>query len=310
MAAVPGANKMKTTFRRYDAQRDFLRVRDLLADTFIHHPLNWTIERWNYARHFVAPLFGSVRTWEENIGIWEDAASGIVGVAHGESDSPDGAHFEIAPEFSSLYPEMIEYAQEHLSAHQNGERRLCLHIQEGNAPLVRAAEQMGYARQPQGRCCITEHAMKNMPAINLPASFTIRSMAECNDIERRRRGLGLSFNHVDPKEWPSAQAYDELQKAPDYRPDLDLYVVAPDGEFIASCIVWHDRWNQVCMLEPVGTHPDYRRRGFAREVIYEGLRRAARLGATRAFVGADFPVYLSIGFRVKYQSYWWERTFN
>lgn len=150
--------------------------------------------------------------------------------------------------------------------------------------------------------------MKDLPPAALPPGFVIRSMADRNDIERRRRCTGLSFNHTDPREWPSAQVYQELQKAPDYRPDLDLYVVAPDGEFISCCVVWHDRKNHICMLEPVGTLPDCRRRGFAREVIVEGFRRATRLGATRAFVGADLPVYLAIGFKVKHESYWWEKT--
>lgn len=53
----------------------------------------------------------------------------------------------------------------------------------------------------------------------------------------------------------------------------------------SSSTAWLDRANRVGTLEPVGTLPEYRRRGLARAAIYEGLRRLAREGVTRAFLG-------------------------
>ena len=46
-----------------------------------------------------------------------------------------------------------------------------------------------------------------------------------------------------------------------YRSDLDCVVEAPDGTFAAYVLCWYDEDNGVGEFEPVGTHPDYRRRG-------------------------------------------------
>lgn len=96
--------------------------------------------------------------------------------------------------------------------------------------------------------------------------FRLLSMAEQNDIEKRREIFGRAFNHEDPKEWGSAFSYRELQKAPDYRKEHDLFIVAPDGTYAACCIVWYDDVNRVGHLEPLGTHPSYRRMGLAIQV--------------------------------------------
>ena len=53
---------------------------------------------------------------------------------------------------------------------------------------------------------------------------------------RRDYETGHDFNHPDPADWPSAFAYRELQKAPDYRADQDLFIVDPDGRYAAGCI--------------------------------------------------------------------------
>lgn len=123
----------------------------------------------------------------------------------------------------------------------------------------------------------------------------------------RREIFGRAFNHTDPAEWPSAFAYQELQRAPDYRRDLDLSVVSPDGMYVACCVVWLDARNRMAVLEPVGTHPDFRGRGLGREVVLEGIRRAAALGAERVWVGSGQPFYQAIGFRKALTAYRWTK---
>ena len=97
-------------------------------------------------------------------------------------------------------------------------------------------------------------------------------------------------------------AYRRLRAAPVYRRDLDLVAAAPDGTFAAYAIVWYDPASAVGEFEPVGTHPDFRRRGAARTVMLEGLRRLRELGARRALVAssannpASIRLYESVGF--------------
>jgi ribosomal protein S18 acetylase RimI-like enzyme len=90
-----------------------------------------------------------------------------------------------------------------------------------------------------------------------------------------------------------------------YRPELDCVLEAPDGTFAAYVLCWYDDANRVGELEPVGTHPDYRREGLGAAVCRYALQRLQQAGAMQVVVyagGRDEDecaraLYESIGFR-------------
>ena len=59
-------------------------------------------------------------------------------------------------------------------------------------------------------------------------------------------------------------------RSPVYCHNLDIVAIAPDGQIGAFCIVWMDPVNKVGLFEPVGTHPDYQRKGLGKAVMVEG----------------------------------------
>jgi len=81
------------------------------------------------------------------------------------------------------------------------------------------------------------------------------------------------------------------------------------NEYVSCCILWYDEKNKMGVLEPVGAHPDFRRKGLGREVVMEGTRRAAALGAERVWVGSGQRFCEAIGFERKYVSYTWTKQF-
>ncbi|QMU79765.1 GNAT family N-acetyltransferase [Streptacidiphilus sp. PB12-B1b] len=103
----------------------------------------------------------------------------------------------------------------------------------------------------------------------------------------------------------SAEGYQGVRQTPAYRGDLHLLVEAPDGTMASSTIMWLDEANRTVEFEPVGTHPDYRRRGLARAMLLHGMHLARAAGATHATVaclGAPAhpsarELYYGVGFR-------------
>jgi ribosomal protein S18 acetylase RimI-like enzyme len=103
--------------------------------------------------------------------------------------------------------------------------------------------------------------------------------------------------------------YRALQRIWPYRRDLDV-VAEVIGEsqdhprFASSCLAWLDELHGVGELEPVGTDPQFRRRGLAAATCAEAVRRLAEAGATTAIVYAsadpEYPaplsLYRSLGF--------------
>ena len=65
--------------------------------------------------------------------------------------------------------------------------------------------------------------------------------------------------------------------------------IAPNGDIASFTTVWFDDVTRCAYFEPVGTYTPYQRRGLAKAVMFEGLRRVKRLGATFAFVGGFSP---------------------
>jgi len=84
--------------------------------------------------------------------------------------------------------------------------------------------------------------------------------------------------------------------------------VAPDGEFASFAGTWYIAENRIAYIEPVATDPDHRRKGLGTAVVLEGLRRAAKLGATVAHVGSDQPFYRSMGFCVAFRQSLWRKV--
>lgn len=318
--SMGATQEIKAIFRKYEPLKDFLRVRDMLVETYraFERPINWPIVRWQYARHFCAPMLGAygssdsiddslknnikkskqaIRLWENAVGIWENENKEIVAVVCPDEYVPwhpgSGlAFFQRRPGYDSLLDEMLEYSQKKFIK----ESKSNLWIPAHDKPLQDAAIKHGFKCIEKSFENWLEYDLKNLPGANLPVSFRFQSMADNNDLERRRKVLGLSFYHKDPKEWATIFSYQELQRAPDYRKDLDLVVVAPDGEFVSCCIAWVDTKNEIAMLEPVGSIV----LGMGREVVLEGLRRARNLGAKTGIMETRLKYYEKIGFVKKY----------
>ena len=90
---------------------------------------------------------------------------------------------------------------------------------------------------------------------------------------------------------------------PQYRPELDLVVVAPDNTLAGFCVGWLASERQVAQVEPCGVHPHFHKLGLSRVLLLEMLHRFKQYGATMAMVETNLDraaarsAYESIGFR-------------
>jgi ribosomal protein S18 acetylase RimI-like enzyme len=135
----------------------------------------------------------------------------------------------------------------------------------------------------------------------LPDGYTLRAVHGEHDLERR---VDVHRRTWEPSRF-TLESYRNVRRTWPYREDLDCVVEASDGTFAAYTLAWYDDENRVGELEPVGTHPDHRRRGLGRAVNLFALHRLRDAGAERAIVlcrGDDeYPIpkllYESVGFR-------------
>ena len=147
--------------------------------------------------------------------------------------------------------------------------------------------------------------------------FNIRELADVPAPELLSGFRFLSANDVPPAAavrahrdaWQSTNftetAFERVRTTWPYRSDLHVLVAAPDGALVATAIIWLDLATRTAEFEPVGTHPDFRRRGIGRALQLHGMRLARAAGAEYMLVAclggpahqAARAMYYSVGFR-------------
>jgi ribosomal protein S18 acetylase RimI-like enzyme len=316
---------MQTTLRPYDPNTDYARIREFLIDTFTLYqkPFNWLIDRWNFCRYCVIPIhnyynvryFGvptrplhhvrdELPYWEKTIGVWENEEGAIVGVVHSENEEAGEAWTQIHPDYIALYDEMVTYAEAHLADRVDDVAFVKLYVNDGSE-LEAIARARGYKKLPY----TTHHAEyvidpEALPEPELPDGFVIKSVLDEDDVDKRRIAKAIAFGGgYAPSDWVPASLYQQIQQAPDYRKDLDLFIVAPNGEYVSFCTIWVDEKNRYANFEPVGTHAAYQRQGLGRALLTEGFRRMAARGITRSFMDSGNEFYRKIGFKELPEAY-------
>jgi ribosomal protein S18 acetylase RimI-like enzyme len=135
----------------------------------------------------------------------------------------------------------------------------------------------------------------------IPGGFVVRPLAGGSEVEAyvalQRAVFGSKNMTV---EWRA-----RTLRHPDYVPELDLVVAAPDGRLAAFCICWLNRHGEQVtgQVEPLGCHEDFRRYALGRVALAEGLRRLREFGAEKIHVETDnyrntaMRLYESMGFQ-------------
>jgi GNAT superfamily N-acetyltransferase len=82
-----------------------------------------------------------------------------------------------------------------------------------------------------------------------------------------------------------------------YRPDLDLFVAAPDGQVAGYGLFWPDPVTGVGLVEPIRTEDAHAGQGIASHLIAVGLDRLAAHGCVRLKVCSHRDLYQRAGFR-------------
>lgn len=283
---------MKPTYRPYQSEDDYWRMRQFLREIFILNgrlQRSWHVARLEYARWHTCLNCANV-TLQEVVHLWEDG-SRLVAIL-----MPDGgrgeAHFMIHPDFQSksLEEEMLLTAEQKLSEEkEDGTTRLLLWAHQSKQSLQEVIAAHGYHKED-----FPEHQWRRdleqpIPDVPLAPGYTIRSLGDGLELLERCYASGLGFHEGDIKTAVENRDdpawYRNIQTAPLYRRDLDLVAVAQDGAIASFCTIWFDDVTRTAYFEPVATVPAHQRKGLGKALLTEGLRRLQRMGATRAFVG-------------------------
>ncbi|HEY3502210.1 MAG TPA: N-acetyltransferase [Actinocatenispora sp.] len=237
---------------------------------------------------------------DEQILLWWDAADRPAAVVL--RDQPGTARCAVNPAYlhdSTLADAVLADLSRRLDRADGGP---WIDPPPGPGALTRALLAAGYEPDPD----IWLHLWRPLASVPEPAAVTVREYREADEAAR------VAVQHAAfPGSSLTAGRYRRLRWVPGFRPELDL-VCEVDGRITAFCLAWLGPSGGTALLEPTGTHPDHRRRGYARAVLGEAFRRLAGLGATGVAVltpVANRPavgLYRALGFAAvaERRSYW------
>lgn len=248
----------------------------------------------------------------ENIRLWEDEHGRLVGWAVLQTPfwSID---FACHPEAEAcLLREMLLWADrraEQALGTPSGHPAWYVNVFIGQGERIQALQEIGFADQSQvgedswSKVLMVRTAHIPVRQYPIPPGFTVRPLtgeAETPAYVELHQAVFETKNMT--VDWRM-----RTLRHPDYVPELDIVVAAPDGRLAAFCVGWLDRRpysKPIGQIEPLGCHKDFRRFALGRVALAEVLRRMQAFGVESILVETDnyrntaLALYKSLGFSV------------
>lgn len=256
--------------------------------------------------------------------LWQTTTGQIIGwgslwVPLNDSDREGHWGFKVRPSYrqQGLEAEMLAWAEDRLR--QMGQQR-------GAIMQLRASSR---DCQTDRLRFLTEHGFmvdrefyqmsrllsQPMPPAQLPDGFTVRPVQG----EAEAHAWVEMFNQAFIDHWNhhpyTVEQFLHALTSQDYRPDLDLVAIAPDGTlaaFCSNCICQADNQRsgrQEGWVGVLGTRRGFRRLGLGRAMLLTALQKLRAAGMDIALLGVDrqnpsgaLHLYQSVGFQRRYST--------
>ncbi len=297
------------TIREVDythSETEFEEMRELLVKSYLvsRKPFNLrlaVIENWNHGSRFLEP----VEYFTSRIHLWRDEQGDLAGfLIRGNTLTS----LQIDYNHRYLEAEMLDWAERHWAGDQGQIRAF---VFDWDTERQKLLEQRGYEKGEAVEDVRIYDLARPTPEASLPPGFRIASMAEYPDpkarIDLENSIWGASLDEA----WFRGKS-----SAPSYSADWDLIAVSPDGELAAENLVWRYPRNHTAEIDPLGTHPDYRRQGLARAMVLESFKRMRANGIQYAYIASETQdpivahLYASLQPVETYQAYLWRKQVN
>jgi len=231
-------------------------------------------------------LFGVPET-QSNTRLWETPTGELLGFAivNPHYQTVD-LEVKAVQNREPILSEMIEWAT--VQMHQAGLKLLRTHCRADNQAALTLFATHGFTPEPHGTIHLQRALNLPIPPPQLPDGFIIRPVVGEQEVEQLVELQRAAFGTMN-----MTVAYRlAMMRVPDYEPLLDLVVVAPDGSLAAFCLnIIPATENQLTgrkegWLDPIGTRPQFQRRGFARALLRHGLHLLQQRGIEQALTNA------------------------
>jgi ribosomal protein S18 acetylase RimI-like enzyme len=259
------------TERGFDGRRDLPELLTLIgsakassdAHAFLHPGgLQWLLRKVGHG-----PF--AVRQWFDR-----DVLTGVV--------VEDSGYVIIQAATSALDRHLWLLGQAEAHLRQSGQATIEVSVWESDRELLSSLQSLGY--EPSG----TYGHELVYEAVDVPRDPTLPEGFSMRWLEPNLDDAYIELHRAAWSTW-APSTYDRRMHAavttmPDFARELVPIIAAPDGALAAYCIGWFDPRTRTVEIEPLGTHPEFRRLGLARAIVQEVVKLSAQRAAKSVMV--------------------------
>lgn len=234
--------------------------------------------------------------WEDDLGV---AAWLLVGPRHKSYDA------QVRPDLrgNDFEREVLEYADNHtvemMRRYNIGGDCIYGDAFRDDTARIKLLLALGWEADNELPYILNRTEINSIDVPVLPDGYSFQSAKGVEDAAALAEVHNAAFGRVG---W-TPELYRKVMESPGYAPERELVIQSPDGTYVAFTVIWYDHLNRTGLFEPVGTHKDYRCRGFGRAIVLYGMQQMSAAGMEFATVGhfglneAARRLYQSCGFK-------------
>ncbi len=299
--------------RPYSQARDFFALRAFVQT-------GRQVSKRNYAFLHVGDVswrltHATNQSIPDCLDLWEDLDGRLIGFAWFTPDH-NGVTIQVHPDYfysnlRQIICQWVEQKYQSVIRQKTAGSILrigCFDHDYLNQDLLK---RLGYQKDPFHYVHFSRPLTRAVKKRSLLSGFNVRATTKA-DIAARAALYNVAFGTDAVTE----QSYQQVRTVPDYMADLDLVAVAPSGRLAGFAQCWLDSVNRIGFFEPIGTHPDFRRHGLGKTLIYEGLFRMQTWGMSEAWIYTESPnlpaqkLYTSLDFNIFAREYDYIKDLN
>lgn len=261
--------------------------------------INWNWARWEWM--FFHPEFD--RNLIGKIGLWF-ADEDLVGLTTYDHYFGE-AFFAVKEGFEQLEKDILEYA----IANFCDENGLGIAVNDTDIKTVELLKKYGFSINQQTENILELKLSDFNFDIKQIEGISLESINKEKDLYKHHELLWKGFDHEGkaPLDEDTINKQEIMLSAPHMNSLLHVIAKNESLEYVSYCGLWYDENLDYVYIEPVCTIPEYRKKGIARIVLAQALKRAYDLGAKKAYVISDSDFYKNLGFKQHshYTFYWY-----
>lgn len=297
--------------KKFEYEKDFNRIIEFLSECYkINKNMTcWLPERFDDLIHRIDVLYHDERgklPSKDFIYIWEENDK-IVGCIF-----PDGDSFNTSVKlgYEYIFSEMLDLAEEKLrplfKVKENGKIDFLVISHDSLEYQAEELLKRGYKKDIAQDYDNIQKPLSTNYVIELPQGFK-QIYGENIIYQRKATACHYGFHSEDddnnldnlPKE--GILAYISRRDNSIYKDDnFESLIITDDGDICSFCFCYVNRENSTAFIEPVCTREKYRKKGFAKQMIYGVIKKLKEMNIESCYINSyDWrkKVYNASGFK-------------